>query len=108
VYWAEKLFDYLPTVVCYQGGPKMPKMTLQSTEVVNTPLLLARLAYLYNKTDDDNEQKEQIVSILLDGYTSQANREFSRNAFSQLLSGKIPYKVTNGDTVVFDTSDEQV
>ena len=86
----------------------MARMTLESTEVVNTPLLLARLSNIYRNNVDDDDEGDAIVNILLDGFSGATNREFSKNVFRQLLMGRIPYSVVNGNTVIFDTDNQQV
>lgn len=86
----------------------MAIVKLESTEIVNSPHLVATLSIAYKNNEDDDDRRNEILNMLASGYSTDDNREYFLRVFEQLLLGNIPYKVQDGDTVVFDTRDQVI
>lgn len=86
----------------------MAIVKLESTDIVNSPHLVATLSIAYKNNEDDEERRDEILNMLASGYSTDENREYFLRVFEQLLLGNIPYKVQDGNTVVFDTRDQVI
>lgn len=86
----------------------MARVKLESTDIVNAPHLIATLSVAWRNNDDDEDRRDELLDILMRGYTDENSSDFNRDYFKQLLMGNIPYQVVNGDTVIFDTRDQRV
>lgn len=86
----------------------MARVKLESTDIVNAPHLIATLSIAWRNNEDDEDRREELLEMLMQGYTDESSRDFNREYFKQLLMGNIPYQVIDGDTVMFDTRDQRV
>ncbi len=94
-------------IIVRKAGVEMARVTLESSDTIKTPYLVASLMVAYEDAEDNEVERSRLLQILVDGFSCSNDREMSKEIYKELLLGNIPYTVNSGK-VIFDTRDQRV